>query len=89
MQKYGIFGILEYSELFHNCFPMYIQNPVIFTKIDKPSVILEIQNPGILTILEYSEPLNDLRWSVLQKQLGAILIIFPKCSMLHLWQRSE
>ena len=38
MQKSGIIGILEYSELFHNYILMYILNP------------------GILTILEYSEP---------------------------------
>ena len=29
----GILGILKYSELFHNCIPTHIQNPVIFTKI--------------------------------------------------------
>ena len=40
---------------FHNCIPTHIQNPVTFTKIGKPCVTLEIQNPGILTILEYSE----------------------------------
>ena len=48
MQKPGIFGILEYSEPFHHCIPTHIQNPVIFIKIDKPCVILEIQNPGFL-----------------------------------------
>ena len=31
-QKPGILGILEYSKLFHNYIPTYIQNPVIFTK---------------------------------------------------------
>ena len=34
----------------------HTQNPVIFTKIGKPCVTLEISNPGILAILEYSEP---------------------------------
>ena len=56
MQKSGIFGILEYPELFHNYIPSHIQNPVIFAKIDKTCVIPEIQNPVILAILEYSEP---------------------------------
>ena len=56
MQKLGIFGILEYYEPFHNCILTYIQNPAIFMKIVKPYVTLEIQNPSILTILEYSEP---------------------------------
>ena len=37
-------------------FPTFIQNPVIFAKIGKPYVTLEIQKPGILTNLEYSEP---------------------------------
>ena len=48
MQKPGIIGILEYSEHFHNCIPTHIQNPVIFTKIGKPCVILEIQNSDTL-----------------------------------------
>ena len=56
MQKPSIFGILEYSEPFHNCIPMHIQNSVILTKKSKPFVMVEIQNPGILAILEYSEP---------------------------------
>ena len=56
MQKPGMFIILEYSERFHNCIPMHVQNPVIFTKIGKLCVMLEIQNPDIITILEYSEP---------------------------------
>ena len=55
-ETWDIFGILEYSTPFYNCIRTYIQNTVIFTKIGKPSVTLEIQNPGILTILEYSEP---------------------------------
>ena len=33
LQKPGILGILEYSELFHNCIPTHIQNSVIFMKI--------------------------------------------------------
>ena len=56
MQKPGIFGILEYSEPFLDCIPMPIQNTIIFAKIGKPCVTLEIQNPAILTILKYSEP---------------------------------
>ena len=48
-------GILEYSEPFHNCITAHIQNPVIFTKMAIPRVTLEIQNPAILLILEYSE----------------------------------
>ena len=40
MQKPGTFGILEYSELFHNCILTHIQNPVRFTKIGKPCVTL-------------------------------------------------
>ena len=55
------------------------KSPAIFTKIGKAYVTLEIQNPGILRILGYSEPLylkpdtyskpfqDLLRWSVLQK----------------------
>ena len=38
---------------------MHIKYPDIFTKIGKPCVSLEIQNPGIMTILEYSEPLQN------------------------------
>ena len=56
MQKPGIFGILEHSVPSHNCIPTPVQNPVIFTKTDKPCVILEIQNRGVLAILENSEP---------------------------------
>ena len=56
MQKPGVCGSLEYSEPFYNSIPTHIQNFVIFTKIGKPCVILEIQNPGILTIIEYSDP---------------------------------
>ena len=56
MQKPDILGILEHSEPFHNCIPTDIQNLVIFMKIGKSCVTLKIQNPSILTILEYSEP---------------------------------
>ena len=88
MQKPGTFGILEYSEPFHNCILTHIQNPVIFTKIGKPCVTPEIQKPGILIILEYVEPshidnmtniqkpLKDLRWSVLLKTLKAVHLFF-------------
>ena len=51
MKKLGILGSREYSEAFHDCILMPIQNPVIVMKIGKTCVILEIQNPGILTIL--------------------------------------
>ena len=42
MQKSGMFGILEYSEPFHNCILIHIQNSK-----NKPYITLEIQNPGI------------------------------------------
>ena len=46
MQKSGMFGILEYSEPFHNCvlFVRHIQNPVIFLKIGKLCITQRIQN---------------------------------------------
>ena len=44
---------LEYSKPFHNSIPTHIQNIVIFTAIAKTCVTVEIENPGILTILEY------------------------------------
>ena len=50
MEKPGIFGILEYSEPFHNSILTHIQNPIIFTKIGKPCVNLKVENPGILAI---------------------------------------
>ena len=56
MQKPDIFGIPEYSEPFHNCILMHIQGPAIFMKTCKPCVTLEIQNPGMLPILQYSKP---------------------------------
>ena len=56
MQKPDIFGILEYTEPFHNFILTHIQNPVIFTKTGRPCVTLEIRNPGTMIILEYSEP---------------------------------
>ena len=60
---------------------------------------MEIQNPDILTILEYSEPSHfknqyifgpcqRLRWKVLWKWSKGT-IVFPKCSTLDLWQISE
>ena len=55
MQKPAIFRMLEYSQPFHICIPEHIQNPIIFTKIAKACVTLEIQHRGVLTILEYSE----------------------------------
>ena len=56
MRKPGIFETLEYSELFYNCIPTNTQNPIIITKMGKPCVTLEIQNPDTVAILEYSEP---------------------------------
>ena len=60
MQKPGLVGILlEYSEPLHNSILTYIQNPVVFAKIEKPCVTLEIQNlgqtgnPGIFRALAY------------------------------------
>ena len=35
---------------------MHIQNPVILTKTGKTCITLELQSPGILTILKYWEP---------------------------------
>ena len=61
MQKPGIFGILEYSEPFYDCILLHIHNTVIYTKIGKPCLTLEIQNPGTLAILEYSEGLTYLK----------------------------
>ena len=52
----GISKILKFSEPFHNCNPTHTQNPVIPMKLGRPCVIVEIQNPGILTILEHSKP---------------------------------
>ena len=59
MQKSSIFGILEYPDPFLNCVLVHFQNPVKFTKIGKPCVTLEIQNPDILTFLEYWQLLKS------------------------------
>ena len=56
MQEPGIIEMLEYSEPFNNRITTHMQNPVIFTKIGKPCVTLEIRNSGMLTIVKYSEP---------------------------------
>ena len=56
LQKSGISGILEYSEIFHSCIVAHTQNPIIFMKTGKFCVTLEILNLSILTILEYSKP---------------------------------
>ena len=49
---------LAFAEIWHNrnCTLMHIQTPVILTKIGEPCLTLEIQNSGILIILEYSKP---------------------------------
>ena len=39
MQISAIYGILKYSEPLHNCFQVHVQNPVIFTKIGKLSIL--------------------------------------------------
>ena len=61
-QKPGILGILEYSQTFRNCIPMYIQNVVILTKIYKYSKLWLFKN-----LTHIQNPLKDLRWSFLQK----------------------
>ena len=60
-RNFDLFGILEYSEAFHNCIPTHIQSIFIFTKTGKPCVTLEIQNPGILTILDILRTLTYLK----------------------------
>ena len=45
---------MEYLEPFHNIILAHIQNPVIFMKIGKPCVTLEIQNSCVLAVLEYA-----------------------------------
>ena len=61
MQTPGIFGILAYSESFHNCIQMHMQNPAIFTKIVNPSNLGNseswyTENPGIFKTLKYLKP---------------------------------
>ena len=46
----------QYLEHFQNCILTHTRNRAIFTKVGKPCVNLEIQNPGLLAIREYSEP---------------------------------
>ena len=65
MEKSGLFIILEYLLHFDNCIMVHVQNTVIFTKIGKPCITLEIlENPGILIILEYSEPDIFKTWNM-------------------------
>ena len=64
MQKSGIFGILEYSEPFHNCIPTHTQHYVIFTKIGKPSVTLQIEDAG----QAFFQALFYNRWTVVKSQ---------------------
>ena len=61
MQKPGIFGTLQYSEGFHNCISTHILKPVIFTKISKRCVTLEIHNPSIQTTPEFFRTLAYLK----------------------------
>ena len=51
MEKSGIIQIMEYSEPFRNSIPMLFRI-LSFMKTGKTYVTLEIQNPGVLTILE-------------------------------------
>ena len=51
MQKPGILEILEYSELFDNCFATHLQNPTIFTEIYAVCRTLTYLKPDT-----YSEP---------------------------------
>ena len=53
MEKPGILGILEYSELLHNCIPTYIENPLIFTKMYKYSELSHVQNPPKKVKMEF------------------------------------
>ena len=97
LPKPGIFRILEYPEPFHNCIFWHIENPLIFMKIGRLCVTLEIQNPSILTILDSSElwhilnlthiqnPLKDSRWSVLQKYLKATIVFSYIRSLTEFW----
>ena len=60
MHKSGIFGILEYSEPFHNCVRAHSQNPVIFTKVAKQCVTVEIQNPDIFKTRNICRPVSKI-----------------------------
>ena len=64
MQKSGIFGILEYSEPFRNCILTHTQHYVIFTKIGKPSVTLQIEDAG----QAFFQALFYNRWTVVKSQ---------------------
>ena len=65
VQKPDILEILKYSELFQNFILTYIQNPVIFTKIQK---FMNIQNSYILKTRHIQNPVKHLIKSFLQKQ---------------------
>ena len=78
MLKPGIFGILKYSELFHNCISTYIQNPVMFTKMANPVwpwkfgtlaywQSWNIQNPDIFKPDTYLEPSQRLKMTCFAK----------------------
>ena len=55
MQQPGMLLKLKYSEPFYNWIQTNIQNLATFMKIGKPSVTVEIKNPGTMTILESSK----------------------------------
>ena len=80
-----MFGILEYSELFHNCIPTAIQNRVIFTKIGK-----SWGNPGNLEHWHFENPVKfrTLTYWRLKKFKMDRFNYFSK-ALLDLWQGSE
>ena len=77
MQQPGMLLKLKYSEPFYNWIQTHIQNLATFMKIGKPSVTVEIKNPGNPQIFKtliyykpytYSEnPVKQLTWRGLQK----------------------
>ena len=79
MRKTGLFEILEYSKPFHICIQTHVQKSVMFTKIGKSCVTLEIQNPsnidnhGIFITLThlkcdtYSEPSQRFKLDCFEK----------------------
>ena len=84
----------------HNYVLTHIQNPVIFTEKGKPCVTLEIQNSGILTILEHPKSWHYLKprtctelSQIFKMERFATLVksynFFPKHCIPDLWQGSE
>ena len=87
MQKSAKFRILEYSAAFQNCIPTHIQNPDIFARIDKPSVTLEIQNPGLLNMNIYMTIFqqvlinfqSDLALCIVKDMFIALFVMINSC----------